>query len=616
MVLLSRPRHLSPGCGGQLLPPLTWALAVNRGFGGRWTGVIDHRNLGHCGSFLRPDYGFHGCEWGGRIRMMSGTGARCDCGRNLEADLGWTRTEGGARPGGTDSKWAALAVLALAQLMVVLDTTIVNVALPSIQGALHFSSAANLQWVVNAYILVFGGFLLLGGRVADRYGRRRLFVSGVVVFAAASLAGGLAGSSAVLVASRAVQGLGGAFMAPAALSLLTVIFAEGEERNRALGVWAAIAGAGGAIGLLAGGVLTTSLSWRWVFFVNLPIAAFTVVAAFRLIGESRDPVGGGFDVAGAVTGTAGLGALVFGLVRANVWGWGSATTLSVLAAAAVLLAAFVVLQLRGSDPLVPPRLFRSRTLVGADVGVLITGAGLFAVFFFLTLYTQEVLGYSALRTGVGYLPLSAMIVTSAGVGSRILGRVGARPIVVTGLFLAAGGLALLVRISPTTGYLDMLPSLLLIGGGVGATFVSLTSSAVAGVPRADAGVASALLNASQQIGGSLGLAVLTAVATARFDAVRPLHPARAALAAADTSSWSYAFVVGAVLLLGAAVIVGWLVRPSRGQAHAGAPSSAGPAADGRPGAPRAQHPEVGRPGEARPSPGLVILATARSGCHA
>src|SRR2546421_1871400 len=412
-----------------------------------------------------------------------------------------TTTDVGAGGSLTRSKGAALAVLAVAQLMVVLDTTIVNVALPSIQRALHFSSAASLQWVVNAYILAFGGFLLLGGRVADRYGRRLVFVGGVTLFVVGSLAGGLANSSGLLVASRAVQGLGGAFMAPAALSLVTVIFTEGEERNRALGVWAAIAGTGAAIGLLLGGVLTSGLSWRWVFFVNIPIGAFAALASYRLIGESRDPVAGGFDVAGAVTATAGLGALGFALVRANVWGWRSPTTIGGFAAAAVLLATFVLLQLRRRYPLVPLRLFRSRTLLGADIGMLFAGAGLFAMFFFLTLYMQDVLHYSALRTGLGYLPISAMIITSATLGSRILGRVGARPILVTGFLMAAGGLALLVRISPTTGYLDVLPSLLLIGGGMGAAFVSMTSSAVAGVPREDAGVASALLNASQQIGG-------------------------------------------------------------------------------------------------------------------
>jgi EmrB/QacA subfamily drug resistance transporter len=498
----------------------------------------------------------------------------------------------------TGSKWAALGVLALAQLMVVLDTTIVNVALPSIQRALHFSSAADLQWVVTAYVLTFGGFLLLGGRVADRYGRRLVFVSGVVLFAAASLACGLANSSALLVASRAVQGLGAAFMSPAALSLVTVIFTEGEERNRALGVWAAIAGAGGAIGLLAGGVLTTQLSWRWVFFVNVPIAAFAALASLRLITESRSPVAGGFDVPGAVTATAGMAALVFGLVRGSVWGWGSAKTILVLAGAVVLLAVFVVLQLRGRHPLVPPRLFRNRTLVGADVGMLIAGAGIFGVFFFLTLYMQNVLNYSALKTGVAYLPISAALVISSGVGSRILGRVGARPILVTGFLLGAAALALLARLSPTTGYLDILPPLLLLGTGMGGAFVSATASAVSGVAQEDSGVASALLNTSQQIGGSLGLAVLTAVAAARFDAVRPVHPTPATLAAATTSSWAYAFIVGAVLLFSAALIGGWLLRPSREQPLRPEWAAADEGID-RPAA----------------TPGSLVRVMARSGCH-
>ncbi len=494
----------------------------------------------------------------------------------------------------TRSKGAALAVLSVAQLMVVLDTTIVNVALPSIQRALHFSSEANLQWVINAYILTFGGFLLLGGRVADRYGRRLVFVSGIVLFAAASLACGLANSSGLLVASRAVQGLGASFMAPAALSLLTVIFTEGEERNRALGVWAAIAGAGGAIGLLAGGVLTTQLSWRWVFFVNLPIAAVAALASVRLIGESRDPDAGAFDIPGAVTATGGLGALVFGLVRANSWGWASATTILVFAAAAVLLTVFVVLQLRGRHPLVPPRLFRNRTLVGADVGMLVAGAGIFGVFFFLTLYMQDVLHYSALKTGVAYLPISAALVISSGVGARMLGRVGARPILVTGFGLGAVAMLLLVRLSPTTGYLDVLPPLLLLGAGMGGAFVSVTSSAVSGVPQEDAGIASALLNSSQQIGGSIGLAVLTAVATARFDAVRPLHPTPATLAAAETSSWAYAFFVAALLLFSAAIVGGWLLRPHRVQP---------------------QREELSATDEAIDRPGSVVRVMARSGCH-
>ncbi|HEX4863068.1 MAG TPA: MFS transporter [Acidimicrobiales bacterium] len=516
----------------------------------------------------------------------------------------------------TRSKWAALSVLALAQLMVVLDTTIVNVALPSIQRKLHFHSAADLQWVVNIYVLTAGGFLLLGGRVADRYGRRLVFVAGTFLFAAASLACGLANSSALLVAARAVQGLGSAFMAPAALSLLTVIFAEGEERNRALGVWSAIAGAGGAIGLLAGGVLTTELSWRWIFFVNLPIATFAALATLRLIGESRDPVAGGFDVPGAVTGTAGLGALVFALVRANVWGWGSAKTLSVLAAAVVLLGVFVVLQLKVRDPLVPPRLFRSRNLVGADVGMLIAGAGIFAVFFFLTLYMQNVLHYSALKTGVAYLPLSVMLVVSAGASSNILARVGTRPLLLTSFVLAAAGMLLLARTSPRTGYLDILWPLLLMGVGMGGTFVSVTTSAVAGVPQEDTGVASALLNASQQLGGSLGLAALTAVATARFDAVRPHFPTPATLASADTSSWAYAFVAGAGLLIGAAIIGGLLIRPNPAEPHPGELTPIDESID-RPveGAALLAAATAVPRASASPSPGDVVRDMARCGCH-
>ena len=478
-------------------------------------------------------------------------------------------TSGKGRPVSASHKRASLIVLALAELMVVLDATVVYVALPSIQGALHFSSTSELQWVVNAYVLAFGGFLLLGGRVADRFGRRLVFVSGVVGFAAASLVCGLARSSSMLIAARAVQGLGAAFMAPAALSLVTVIFTEGDERNRAFGVWGAIASSGAAIGLVAGGALVTWLSWRWAFFINVPIGAIAATASLRLIDETREPEGGGLDVAGAVSITGGLVALVFGLVRANQWGWGSATTIGVFMAAALLVGAFVVLQVRGSHPLVPPRLFRSRSLVGADVAMLLDGAGIFAMFFFLTLYMQQVLHYSAARTGIGYLAVTATSITSATIGSRILARVGGRRILVAGFLMAAIGLALLVRISPTTGYLDILPSLVLIGGGNGAAFVTMTSLAVAGVPRQDAGVASALLNASQQVGGSLGIALMTAVAAARFEAVRPRHPTPATLAAATTSSWVWGFAVGGLLLVGASVTTALLVRPERETRHLG-----------------------------------------------
>jgi EmrB/QacA subfamily drug resistance transporter len=457
-------------------------------------------------------------------------------------------------------KRATLIVLALADLMVVLDTSVVFVALPSIQRALHFSSASDLQWVVNAYVLAFGGFLLLGGRFADRFGRRRVFVSGVVGFVAASLACGLASSQGMLIAARAVQGLAAAFMAPAALSLVTVIFVEGAERDRALGVWGAIASTGAAIGLVAGGILVSWLSWRWAFFINVPIGTFAALGSVRLIRETPERVGGGFDIVGAVSITGGLALLVFGLVSANQWGWGSATTIVVLVAAVLLVGVFVILQVRSTHPLVPPRLFRSPNLVGADVDMLLVGAGAFAMFFFLTLYMQEVLHYSAVRTGVGYLAVTATSITSATIGSRLLNRAGPRRILVTGFVMVATGLGLLVRISPTTGYLDILPSLVLIGGGNGAAFVSMMSLAMAGVPGEDTGIASGLLNASQQVGGSLGIAILTAVAAARFNAVRPSHPTVATLAAATTSSWIWAFAVAALFVVGAAITSGLLIR--------------------------------------------------------
>jgi EmrB/QacA subfamily drug resistance transporter len=454
-----------------------------------------------------------------------------------------------------------LGVLALGQLMVVLDTTIVNVALPSIQASLHFASAADLQWVVTAYVLTFGGFLLLGGRVADRAGRRRAFVVGALTFGAASMAGGLAGSAGVLVSARAVQGLGAALMAPAALGLVTVSFAEGEQRNRALGVWAAIGGAGGAIGLLAGGELTTALSWRWVLFVNVPIGILAAVGARQWIAESSEPGGRHFDVGGAITATTGLAALVFALVRANVWGWSSPRTIVVFVFAGAVLALFARLQTRKAAPLVPSRLLRSPTVAGANLGMLLAGAAIFAVFFFLTLYMQTVRHYSALHTGLSYLPISAMIITSAAFASKMLSRIGPRLLLVPGFLLAATGLALLTRVSPDASYYGVvLPAILLIGAGLGAAFVTITSSAVTGAAQDDAGVASALLNASQQIGGSLGLAALTAVATSRFHAIRPSPATPAAIAAATTNSWGWAFAVAAALVFCAAITSAVLVR--------------------------------------------------------
>jgi EmrB/QacA subfamily drug resistance transporter len=494
--------------------------------------------------------------------------------------------------------------------MVVLDTTVVYVALPSIQQTLHFSSTSDLQWVVDAYVLTFGGFLLLGGKIADRFGRRLVFVSGVIAFVVTSLACGLASSPGALIAARALQGLGAAFMAPAALSLVTVIFTEGDERNRALGVWGAIASTGAAIGLVAGGALVTWLSWRWVFFINVPIGASAAFASLHLIGESRDPVGKGFDVAGALSITCGLGALVFGLVRANQWGWDSTSIVGVFVVAGLLLGAFVVQQIRGSHPLVPPRLFRSRTLLAANIAMLLVGASVFAMFFFLTLYMQQVLRFTAVQTGLGYLAVTATSITSATISSRYLARLGAQRVLPCGMLTACVGLFLLVRISPSSGYVDLLPSLILIGGGNGASFVSMMSLGVSGVPREDTGIASALLNASQQVGGSLGIALLTAVAAARFNALRPKYPTPASLAAAATRSWVLVFFVAAILLLlGAAITTTVLVGGRSEQSSVGVQPIAG---DQQPsgGSWVAANAGSGRPASA--SSDLVPLATP---CH-
>jgi EmrB/QacA subfamily drug resistance transporter len=463
----------------------------------------------------------------------------------------------------TRHKGLALAVLALTQLMVVLDSSIVNVALPSVQSALDFSSTS-LQWVVNAYTLVFGGFLLLGGRFADRLGRKRVFIAGLVLFAVASAIGGLANSSGVLLAARALQGLGGALMSPAALSLVTVIFTEGAERNKALGVWGAIAAGGAAIGVLLGGVLVEWLDWRWVFFVNLPIAALAIVGALRFVPESRDENAQGSDVWGAVTVTGGLMALVYALVRGNEVGWATAQTLGTFAASAALLVTFFVLQQKGSSPLMPLRVFESRNVVGANAGLLLLGASIFGMFFYISLYLQQILGYSAMKTGAAFLPVSIIIMLSAGIGSQMLTKFGPRAVGATGLAIAAVGMLLFIRIHPGGGYLStILLPLAVIGIGMGPTFVSLTSGGVTGVPHEDAGVASALLNTSQQVGGAIGLAMLTAVSTARFDHLAPNMTDKLAIAGATTSGWTWGFGVCAGLLALGATLVGTVMNASK-----------------------------------------------------
>jgi EmrB/QacA subfamily drug resistance transporter len=465
------------------------------------------------------------------------------------------------------SKGLALALLAAAQFVVVLDASIVNVALPSMGRELHFSQD-DLSWVINAYVLVFGGFLLLGGRLADLLGRRRLFLIGLVLFGIASLLGGLATNPGQLIAARAVQGLGGALLSPAALSLLTTMFAEGAERNRALGVWGAVAGSGGAVGVLLGGMLTEWAGWEWVLFVNTPI---TLVAAFlapRLLPESHSEGPRHFDVLGALTVTVGLSMLVYALVDANKAGWGSAKTLGLSAAAVALLALFVVIERRSAAPLVPFRIFRLRTLTGANATAFFIAASLFSMFFFISLYMQQVLGFSALKAGLAYLPLSAGIIISAGLASQLTTRIGFKPVLVSGLVLVAGGLVWFGQVSPNGTYVaDVLFPSLLAAVGLGFAFVSVTIASVAGVPPHEAGLASGLINTSQQIGGALGLAILVAFANSRRDdllSTGSTDPAHQAIAA--TEGFQTAFMAGAGLAILGTLLALFLIRSSDSRA--------------------------------------------------
>jgi EmrB/QacA subfamily drug resistance transporter len=444
-------------------------------------------------------------------------------------------------------RWIALILLCAAQFVVVLDASIVNVALPSIGRALHFSEE-NLQWVVNAYVLVFGGFLLLGGRMADLLGRRRVFMGGLVLFGLASLVAGLATSDGMLIAARAVQGLGGAILSPAALSIVTTTFREGAERNKALGIWGAVAGSGGAVGVLLGGVLTDSLGWEWIFFVNTPIAIVAALLAPRLIDESSaDARIRTFDAAGAVTVTAGLSLLVYAMVDATNAGWGSTKTIVLLAISVALLVAFVVIELRSRAPLVPFRVFRLPNITGANVSGLLIGASLFSMFFFISLYMQQVLGYSPLRSGFSYLPLAVTIIVSAGVASQLVSRYGFKPILIAGMALIAIGLLMFSGVPVDGSYAsDVLPASIVAGAGLGFSFVPVTIAAVSGVRDEDAGLASGLINTSQQIGGALGLAVLSTISISRTDDVMSAaHGAKSELPHALTEGFSSAFTAGA-----------------------------------------------------------------------
>jgi EmrB/QacA subfamily drug resistance transporter len=440
------------------------------------------------------------------------------------------------------NRWKALAVLGIAYLMVVLDVSIVNVALPSIQKDLDFSTE-NLQWVISAYALTFGGFLLLGGRSGDLLGRRRLFMVGLAAFAIFSLACGLATSSGMLIAFRALQGLGGAILSPSVFSIVSVTFREGSERNKALGILGAIAGSGAAIGVLAGGVLTEYAGWEWIFFVNVPIGLGALFLVLRYVRESRaDDLLRHFDTAGAVTVTASLMLLVYGLTQSTIQGWTSARTIGVLIASVVLMAAFIRIELRSRSPLVPLSFFRNRTPTGANIIGFGLGTMVFGMFFLLSLYMQQVLGFSALKTGVGYLAVALTAVVASGLAQALSTKLSVKPVLIAGLLLLAGGLVYFTQVSVNGSYMsDLLPGFLLIGVGLGFSFVPVSIAALAGVTGRDAGLASGLINTSQQIGGALGLAILTTIATTH---TKNLLAAGESSPFALTSGFSLAFWAG------------------------------------------------------------------------
>jgi EmrB/QacA subfamily drug resistance transporter len=445
-----------------------------------------------------------------------------------------------------------LALLCAVGFLDFVDASIVNVALPTIRHHLHFS-VQSLQWVLSGYLLTYGGFMLLGGRAADLLGRRRILVTGTVLFAVSSLTAGLAGSEGVLIGARLAQGLGAAMMVPAALSILTTSFSEGRDRHTALGAWGALAGLASAAGVFLGGVLSEEAGWRWVFFVNPPLCVLIIVAVFRLVsGERHRARLANFDAAGAVLVTGGMLLLVYALVRAPTVGWGHAATIGELAGAAALLGVFAINELRHRNPLFPPSIFRVPGLAAADATQMIALAGFYSLFFFVTLYMQNVLHYSQIQSGAAYLPTTFGVAISAGVGSQLALRIGTRPVIVGGALIAAGGVYWLSRI-PVHGSFagDLLPGLLIMSAGLGAVFVGVTTAANAGVPSDKAGLAAALINASTWLGGALGLAILSAVSTSR---ARDLLAAHVATSHALTAGFQRALLVCAIFILAAAVI--------------------------------------------------------------
>jgi EmrB/QacA subfamily drug resistance transporter len=453
-------------------------------------------------------------------------------------------------------KWLALALLATVQFMVVLDIAIVNVALPSIQVDLGFSQE-NLQWVISAYALLFGGFLLLGGRAADLLGRRRLFVAGLVVFTAASLLSGLAWSDEVLILTRAVQGLGAAIITPAALSILMTTFSEGRERNAALGVWGAVGAFGAVAGVLLGGVLTDWLSWEWIFYINVPVGLAALALTPLLLRESRDAQVKSFDVPGAVLVTGGLITLVYAITQANDYGWSSVETIGLFVAAAVLLVGFIGWESRANEPLMPFSIFRIRTVSAANIAGLILGTVTFSMFLMLTLYMQQVLGYSPMKTGVAYLAVAGTAIVWSTIAAQLVNRVGVKPTIAAGMTLLTAGLVYFTQVSVGGSYAsDLLPGFLLIAAGLGFSFVPISIAALAGVQPSEAGLASGLFNTSQQIGGALGIAALSTIATTTTsDGVAAGTPVPKALTDGFEAAFIWGGAIAAVGILVALVLV-------------------------------------------------------------
>jgi EmrB/QacA subfamily drug resistance transporter len=462
-----------------------------------------------------------------------------------------------------DNRWVTLVLVCLAQFMVILDATIVNIALPTIQEDLHFSQA-DLQWVVNSYTLLFGGFLLLGGRAADILGRKKIFIAGTIVFSVASLLNGLATSSEMLIAFRGLQGLGGALVSPAALSIITTTFPEGPERTKALGVWSAIAAGGGAVGLLLGGILTETLSWEWIFFVNVPIGAVAAILSARLITESKAERTGSFDIAGAVFVTAGLMVLVYAIVKAEAFGWGSSRTLLLAAVGVGLLAIFVLIESRITGPLVRLSIFKIRSLSVANVTLLLVAGGLFALFFFATLYVQEILGFSPIKAGFAFLPVAFGIGIGAGTAQFLVKKIGVRANTIVGMVIAAAGLFYLSGVPVDGSYwTDLFPGLALMSFGMGNSFVPITLIATTNVDARDAGLASGLFNTSQQVGGALGLAVLSTLAadkTVSYLQGLGHQPGPQEKAAGLVEGFQVAFTSAAILVTVGAILLALLLR--------------------------------------------------------